>query len=151
MQSSIFLLKEFNNWEAITPKMYPALKTFITAAYIRCMLAMQLCNMAGKMGYTPQNQNMYNIFGDDNDTTATETKTTNIAALTTGSTITGSHTAATIQDLVIKAINQLSANQNILINQMAAMSFNNANITPPQQYTAPPIQQVNMLAQTPYA
>jgi hypothetical protein len=53
MQSSIFPLKEFDDWEAITPKMYPALKTFIGAAYTCCMLAMQLRNMAGEMGYTP--------------------------------------------------------------------------------------------------
>ncbi len=110
---------------------------FITAAYTCHMLAMQLRNTVGKKGYAPQNQNMYNIFSD-NDTMATKTKTTNIAALTTGSTITGSHMAAN-KDLVIQAINQLSANQNELTNKMAAMSFNNANITPPQQYTAPPI------------
>ncbi len=115
------------------------------------MLAMQLRNTAGQMGYGPQNQNMYNIFGKENDTTATATKKTNIAALTTSSTITSSHTAATIQDLVIQAINQLSANQHLLINQMAAMSFNNVNNAPPQQYTTPPIQQVNIPAQAPYA
>jgi hypothetical protein len=56
MQSSIFPLKEFDDWEAITPKMYPALKTFIMAAYTCQMLAMQLHNTAGQMGYTPQNQ-----------------------------------------------------------------------------------------------
>jgi hypothetical protein len=89
MQSSIFPLKEFYNWEAITPKMYPTLKMFITAVYTCQMLAMQLQNMAGQMGYTPQNQNIYNIFSNDDDTTATKTNTTNIAALTTGSTITG--------------------------------------------------------------
>jgi hypothetical protein len=59
--------------------------------------------------------------------------------------------AATIQDSVIKAINQLSANQNTLINQMTAMSFTNANNNPPQQYTVQPIQQVNIPAQAPYA
>ncbi len=50
MQFSIFPLKEFNDWEAITPKMYPALKTFIAVAYTHQMLAMQLHNTAGKMG-----------------------------------------------------------------------------------------------------
>ncbi len=33
MQSSIFPLKEFDDWEAITPKTYPALKTFIRAVH----------------------------------------------------------------------------------------------------------------------
>ncbi len=117
MQSSIFSLKEFDDWEAITPKTYPALKTFIGAAYTCRMLAMQLPNMAGQMGYTPQNQNMYNIFGNNNNTMATNNEPTK---LTTGSSITRGHTVATIQDLVIQAINQLSANQHTLMNQMAA-------------------------------
>ncbi len=42
MQASIFPLKEFDNWEAVTPKMYPALKTFIMGAYRRCILV-QCC------------------------------------------------------------------------------------------------------------
>jgi hypothetical protein len=108
MQFSIFTLKEFNDW-ALTPKMYPALKTFIGAAYTHHMLAMQLCNTAGQMRYTPQNQNMYNIFGDNDNTTAADTK------LTTSSSITRGHTMATIQDSAIQAINQLRANQHMLI------------------------------------
>ncbi len=79
------------------------------------------------MGYTPQNQNMYNIFGDNHDTMATNNEPTK---LTTRSSITGGHTAATIQDLVINAINQLSANQHTLISQMAAMSFNSVSAPP---------------------
>jgi hypothetical protein len=85
---------------------------------------------------------MYNIIGNNNNTTATKNKPTK---LTAGSSITGEHTVATIQDSVIQAINQLSANQHTLINQMAVVSFNNAS-APPQQYTTPPIQQVNILA-----
>jgi hypothetical protein len=54
MQSSIFAVKEFDDWEAITPKTYPALKTFVGAAYICRMLAMQLRSTAGQMGYTPK-------------------------------------------------------------------------------------------------
>jgi hypothetical protein len=46
MQLSIFPLKEFNDWEAITPKTYPALKTFVRAAYTCPILAMQLSNIA---------------------------------------------------------------------------------------------------------
>ncbi len=59
MQSNIFPLKEFDTWETITPKMYPALKTFIHKAYTRCLMAMQLRNTAGLQGYAPNNnQNM---------------------------------------------------------------------------------------------
>jgi hypothetical protein len=58
MQAKIFPLKEFDNWEAITPKTYPALKTFIGGAYTRRLLAQQLRNTAGQMGYTTQNNNL---------------------------------------------------------------------------------------------
>ena len=44
MQASIFPMREFNNWEAITPKTYPAHKTFIAAAYTRHILSQQLPN-----------------------------------------------------------------------------------------------------------
>jgi hypothetical protein len=47
MQASIFPLKEFNDWEAVTPKTYPALTTFIAVVYTRCILAQQLRNTAG--------------------------------------------------------------------------------------------------------
>jgi hypothetical protein len=42
MQSNIFPLKEFDTWETITPKTYPALKMFIHEAYTCCLTAMQL-------------------------------------------------------------------------------------------------------------
>jgi hypothetical protein len=69
--------------------------------------------------------------------------------LTTGSTITGEQTA-TIPTSFANAINQLSANQTALMNQMAAMSY--ANVPPPQnlQYQ-PPIQQLTIPVQQPCA
>jgi hypothetical protein len=100
MQASIFPLKKFDNWEAVTPKTYPALKTFMVAAYTRCVLAQQLCNTAGQQGYVPTSHNMYNVFADKEDTDTTATAMTNIAAVMTGSTITG-----TIPALVANAIN----------------------------------------------
>ena len=149
MQLIIVSFKEFNNWEAITPKMYPALKTFIGGEYTRQILAMQICNTAGQMGYTPQHQNMYTILGDneDEDTTATDTTITNVAALTTVSTITASNT---VQKSIINAINQLNENQAALIQQMAAMSLHSNHTLPPDQINAPPIQQLTISAQVPY-
>ena len=44
IQSIIFLLKEFKDWEAIHPKTYPTLKTFIGGACTHRILAMQLRN-----------------------------------------------------------------------------------------------------------
>jgi hypothetical protein len=35
MQANIFPLKEFDDWEAITPKTYTALNTFIASAFTR--------------------------------------------------------------------------------------------------------------------
>ena len=42
IQSNLFPLKEFDTWEAITPKSYPALKTFIHEAYGPCLTTMAL-------------------------------------------------------------------------------------------------------------
>jgi prophage maintenance system killer protein len=87
MQVSIFPMKEFDDWEAITPKTYPALKikTFIAAAYTCRILSQQLQNTAGKMGYASHTQNMYAALDNNNMTTATEgTSTTlSLAAITT--------------------------------------------------------------------
>jgi hypothetical protein len=125
MQASIFLLKEFNDWEGFTPKSYPALKTFIVVVYTRCILVQQLRNTARQQGYMPTSHNMYNVFADKDNTDTTATATTNIAALKTGSTIT-----ATIPELVASAINnQLSANQTALMNQIAAILY--PNVPPP--------------------
>jgi hypothetical protein len=156
-QSGIFPLKEFDTWEAITTKTYPALKTFIHEAYTRRLTALQLQNMTGTQGYAPHNnQNMYNIldeegFESDSNTEGTVmTKTappiTQTAAMTTGSTLTTTYGGGTIPSEITNAINQLSANQQTMMTQMAAMSFNNAAALPPQAATnfhVPPIQQLN--------
>ena len=126
MQSSIFPLKEFDEWQAITPKTYPALKTFISTAYTRRLLSQQLCSTAGQMRYTPQTQNMYAVLDDDDVTTGTDRTTTtitNLAAMTKGSTLTTAQ-ATVIPDLVANTINQLSANQTAMMSQMAAMNLN---------------------------
>ena len=109
--------------------------------------------MAGQMGYTTMNQNMYASLGDndDEDTTATDNTITNVAALKTGGSIT---TSNTIHELVIDAINQLNANQAALVQQMAAMLLTNHNHTlPPAQITVPvpPMQQLTIPMQVPYA
>ncbi len=41
-QSGIFPLKKFDDWDKITLKTYPALKTFIHEAYTRRLMALQL-------------------------------------------------------------------------------------------------------------
>jgi hypothetical protein len=73
---------------------------------------------------------MYNVFTKEDNTDTVDTTMTNIAALTTGSTIMGVQTAA-IPDSVANAINQLSANKTVLMNQMGASSY--TNVPPPLQ------------------
>jgi hypothetical protein len=141
MQAKIFPLKEFDDWEAITPKTYTALKTFIGGAFTRRILAQQLRNTAGQMGYTTQNNNMYTILADNNDDdemTATDTTLTNVATMNADTLSTGNAMAAanSVHESVINAINQLNANQAALVQQMGAMSLNN-NQRPPAQITVP--------------
>ncbi len=132
MQSNIFPLKEFDTCEMITPKTYPALKTFIHEAYTRRLTVMQLCNTAGLQGYAPNNnQNMYNVLGDGYNTDSGTKGTvatppvpiTQTAAMATGSMM-GNTYGATIPSEISNAINQLAANQTAIMNQMTAMSFN---------------------------
>ncbi len=125
---------------------YPALKTFIAAAYTRRILAQQLRNNAGQQGYAPTSHNMYNVFAKEDNTDTTATTMTNIAALMTEGTIT-----ATIPDsLVANAINQLSTNKTALMNQMAAMLYANVPPPPTLQYQ-PPIQQLTVPVKQPFS
>jgi hypothetical protein len=104
------------------------------------------------MGYAPQTHNMYAALDNDDDaTTATggTTTTLTVAALMTGSTLTGTHTTA-VPESIANAINQLSANQTALmmqISQIAAMSLAQRPQAPsfqpthaPQQIAIPTIQ-----------
>jgi hypothetical protein len=155
-QLGIFPLKEFDNWDAITLKTYPALNTFIHEAYTRRLMALQLRNTTGTRGYAPIiNQNMYNVLdkpyksnSKTDGTVMTQTApTTQTVALSMGSTLANTYGGGTTYTEITKAINQLSANQQSIMTQMAAMSFNNAPVPPPQaaaNFHFPPIQQLNI-------
>jgi hypothetical protein len=115
-------------------KSYPILKTFIHEAYSRRLTAMQLQNTAGQQGHIQQN--MYNILDvnggedTDNDTVVMVQMTAAATATAGGSTIGSNYAAvnvATITAKVMAAINQLSANQQQIIQQMVAMK-----VTSPQ-------------------
>jgi hypothetical protein len=54
LQANIFPLKEFDAWEAVTPKTYPSLKMFIHAAYGRRLTALALRSTSGQNGYANQ-------------------------------------------------------------------------------------------------
>jgi len=121
---------------------------------MRCILAQQLRNKAGQMGYTTQNNNMYTILGDDDDddTTATDTTLTNVAALNVAALSSGNVMAAanTVHESVISAINQLNANQAALLQQMAALSLNNQQTQPPTHITGPVPPVGNLINQLHY-
>ncbi len=130
MASGIFPLKEFDTWEASPIKTYPILKTFVHEAYTRRLMSIQLCNTAGQQGYVRNpNNNMYNVFGKvdnkvtDNDTTITQTAMAATTRITSGGATNAVTSKATIPSEVSAAINQLAANQTVMMNQMAAMQF----------------------------
>jgi hypothetical protein len=134
-QSGIFPVKEFDTWDAITLKSYPALKMFIHEAYTCCLMALQLRNTTGTQGYAPNiYQNMYNVLDGGNDTdsgtegtVATQTAPiTQTAAMTMGSTLGNTYGGGTIPAEISNAITQLAANQQSIMTPMAAMSFKNA-------------------------
>ncbi len=164
LQANIFPLKEFDAWEAVTPKTYPALKSFIHRAYGRRLTAMALRSTSGQNGYA--NQTIYNVMeaGLDDDTDDnTVTTVTQTAALTTNA---GNATPPGITAIcaeVAAAINQLSANQLAIMSQMAATNAQMAALSaiPPQaqhmrafalreQFHVLPIQQAAVLMQQPF-
>ncbi len=127
--SNIFPLKEFDTWEAMDVKMYPALKTFFQEAYGRCLMAIKLRNTTGQNGYT--NNTICNAFettnNDTNDNTIATSGTvpqTVVAATSASSSLgmaPGTNFAGTAE--IAAAINQLLESQAAIMAQMAAMSF----------------------------
>jgi hypothetical protein len=152
MQLGIFPLNKFDTWESMPVKSYPILKMFIHEVYSRRLTAMQLQNMAGQQGYLQHN--MYNILdvngGEDMDDNTVVTVQTVVAATTTagGSTIGSNYAAmnaATITAKATAAINQLSANQQQIIQQMAAMKVNSLQQSiAANTYNIPPILMINI-------
>ena len=108
------------------------------------------------MGYVSQTHNMNAVLNNNDDAmTATDgtTTTLNVAAMTTGSTLTEAQATA-IPKSIANAINQLSANQTALmtqISQVAAISLAQRPQTPSFPTTqAPPIQHIAIPSIQPY-
>ncbi len=150
--SNIFPLKEFDTWEAMATKMYPALKTFFQEAYGCCLTAIKLRSMTGQNGYT--NNNTYNAFETNNNNTNDDTITKSAMVPQTAAEATSSLGTSPCTNFagnaeIAAAINQLSANQTAIMSQMAAMSFapattqatrgasNTFQVTPIQQLAIP--------------
>ncbi len=163
LQANIFPLKEFDAWDAVTPKSYPTVKTFIHVAYGRRLTALALCSTSGQNGYA--NQTMYNGLEDGNDDDTNDNTVTTIMQMdvsATGGTTPSGDTANSAA--VAATINQLSANQTVIMSQMAAATAQMAALSiilPPAQNTrayapcnqfyVPPIQQVAVPMQQPFS
>jgi hypothetical protein len=114
LQANIFPLKEFDAWDAVTPKSYPTLKTFIHAAYGHRLTALALCSIAGQNGYA--NQTMYNVLEDGNDDDIDDDTVTTITQTDAGATGGATPSGGTaISAKVAAAINKLLANQTTIM------------------------------------
>jgi hypothetical protein len=149
MQAQLLPTKEFDTWEQTPLKSYPALKTFIHAAYTRRLQSLALRTMTGQHGYAPGgNTNMFHVLadpsdGEDMDTTDDNTTVTQIAAVTMGSAIGNTFGGNTmIPSEIATAINQLAANQIAIQQQMAAMTFAAPPPVVQPPFRIPPIQQM---------
>ncbi len=116
--SIIFPLKEFDAWELMANKMYPALKTFFHKAYKQRLMALELRSKSGQNRYA--SQTMYNNLegndNTDNNTVMSITQTATVAAASTTamfagmSGITTTAYGSTINVEIAAGINQLLAN-----------------------------------------
>ncbi len=154
MQAQVLPSKEFDTWEQTPAKTYPGLKTFIHEAYTRRLQSLALRTTTGQQGYSQGGTNMFNVLADkdedkDTDTANNATTVTQTAAYTTGSTLGNTYGGATPIPLEIStAINQLTANQVAIQQQMAAMTFTANSPSPHMQFQISPIQN---MGQQPFA
>jgi hypothetical protein len=137
LQANIFPLKEFGAWDAVTPKSYLTLKTFIHAAYGCRLTALALCSTSDQNGYT--NQTMYNVVEEGNDDDTNDNTVTTITQTDAGATGGATPSGGTaISAKVAATINQLSANQTAITSQMVAVTAQMATLSvvpPPAQNT----------------
>ena len=162
MASKMFPTRDFETWESIMPKTYPALKTFFHEAYNCRLNAIDLQNTLGGMGYAPA-QNMYNVldYGNNDDSTADGSMVTAVqppTATTVMASTIGNGTSmasglahpgliAAINQSIAPAFHQVVQNQSILQQQIAAMLITQP---PPSALATHPVQQVAFPMQQPF-
>ena len=122
LQAGIFPTREFEAWDAVVGKTWPALKTFVQAAFQRRLVATGLRNTSGQQGYAA-NQNAFQAF-ETHDDSSVDTTTTIIAptANTSGSTLGQTYQAATVPDELAAAIRTIADNQQALYQHIAPLS-----------------------------
>ncbi len=130
LQSGIFPMKEFKDWEITTNKSWTSLKLFIHGVYQHRLMTVGLQNTLAQQGYSPTH-GMYATLADGSDSddgTTTGMQTTTL--VTTGSTLRNTYAmpvqataqVTTSPELAL-AINLLAANQQALPQHIAVMSF----------------------------
>jgi hypothetical protein len=159
MASKMFPTRDFEAWDVITPKTYPALKTFFHEAYNRRLNAIDLQNTSGALEYAPA-QNMYNVleYGNDDDSTTDGSMITAVqppglsteAASSLGGGQSMANSAvqlmAAINQSIAPVFNQVVQNQATLQQQIAALSVGQNH--PVAQ--AHPVHQVAFPMQQPF-
>ena len=125
LQSGVFPMKEFEDWDREVAKTWTGLKRFIQAAYQRKLTVLNLRMTSGTGGYT--SQNMFHVLGDaddDMDSVASASTGNSIIQAAANATVNSGVTApTTVSADVITAIQTLAANQATIMHQMAAFSL----------------------------
>jgi hypothetical protein len=106
-------MREFEDWEAVQNKTWPLVKTLSVHGTYACKLvASNLRNTAGQLGYVQPAHNMYNVLGRDNLSNNGTTITQTAAAATTGSTLGNIYQTApsTVSEELTTENNMLVAN-----------------------------------------
>ena len=114
-------------------KKYPGLKTFIHEAYTRRLTAISLPKTAGSLGYVNNNANAFIIInplmGEETNNDDATTVTQTVAAAMTGSTLGNTYgatgTTVSFPAEVTAALQQLSANQTSMMQQLATFTVSN--------------------------
>jgi hypothetical protein len=75
-KANIFPVKDFDDWEAVQPKIWATMKTFFHEAFTRRLNAISMNPTSGQHGYT--NPNPYAIFNTKHNEDDTSTTSTNI-------------------------------------------------------------------------
>jgi hypothetical protein len=165
MALQIFIKREFDTWENMTVKTYPALKTFIHDAYSCRLNLMKLCNTLSSLGYTAPAHNMYHVLdmGKDDDNSANDVTVATITVVAVAMTVSslGQGMAASsvhpgliaaVNQSISLAFNQVMQNQSILHNQIATMLVTQPPLAqaPDHQYIAPPLPHVAFPMQQPF-
>jgi hypothetical protein len=162
LKSGIFPMCEFEDWEAVQNKMWLLLNTFVHSAYACKLVANNLRNMTGQLGYVQPTHNMYNVLETvqlSNDATIIMQM---VAAATTGSTLGSRYQTATspVPHELTTAIITLAANQQLLFQHialltqhMAAMSLLSQQLMQLRQlaFHAPPVQHLTIPGPAPFA